>query len=212
LKAIHNWAREMKPEELYTIIRRALEDGVSLGWPTIITIVIFAIIVTLIGSYVKTKGENLATKQDIRSMTNKYIEEIKAEYAKQLEILKHEHDLSVAALEKRLAVHQQAYVLWWELMEVSSKKDRDQVGDCVMKCQDWFVKNSLYLSAEARDAFCGAYIAASIRPDLIQERASADEIIGNFAKIHLVGSVLVEAVSLPSWGEKEYRPVGDKHI
>ena len=188
----------MKPEELYTIIRRALEDGVSLGWLTMlasfIAIAIFVIICTLIVSYVKTKGKNLAT----------------AEYAKQLEIFKHKHDLKFAALEKRLAVHQQAYALWWELMRVSSKKD--QVGDCVIKCQDWFVENCLYLSAEARDAFYGAYMAASIHPDLMQGRKSADELTGNFDKIHRAGSVLVEAVSLPSWGEKEYRPVGDKHM
>ena len=119
--------------------------------------------------------------------------------------LQQKYDLSVAALEKRLAIHQEAYVLWWELMGSASK--RDLVGDCVIKCQEWFVKNSLYLSGKARDAFSQAYLAASIHPDLLHGRTSADEIKENFGKIRRAGSVLVEAVSLPSWGENEYRPI-----
>jgi len=207
----------MKPEEFYEIIRRALEDGVSLDLQTIIVVAVVALVGAFIGSYLKTKAKNLATKEDIHSITNE-IENIKTEYAKQLQLLNHEHrilenslqqkyDLSVAALEKRLAIHQEAYVLWWELMGSASK--RDQVWDCVMKCQDWFVKNSLYLSADARDAFSEAFRAASIHPDLLHPRASAEEIKANFAKVHRAGPVLVQAVSLPSWGEKEYSPIAE---
>ena len=91
-------------------------------------------------------------------------------------------------------------------MGVASK--RDQVGDCVLKCQDWFVKNSLYLSAEARAAFSEAYIAATIHPDLLNEKPrNVEDVDKNFRRIRRAGQVLVEAVSLPSWGEKEYRPV-----
>ena len=55
-----------------------------------------------------------------------------------------------------------------------------------------------------------AYLAASIHPELLHARSSADEIKKNFAKIRRAGSVLVEAVSLPSWGENEYRPIKEE--
>ncbi len=208
----------MKPEEFYAIVRKALEDGVNLDLQTLIILGIIALLGGFLGSYFRTKGKNLATKEDTKAITDE-IESVKAEYAKQLQIIAHEqqilvtklhqkYDLSVAALEKRLSIHQEAYVLWWELMGSATK--REKVGDVVIKCQDWFVKNSLYLSSTARDAFAEAYIAASIHPDLLQARSSKEEITENFNKIGRAGSVLVEAVSLPSWGEKEYRPIEEK--
>ena len=108
---------------------------------------------------------------------------------------------------KRLLVHQEAYTLWWELMGKANK--RDEIGDFVIKCQEWYVKNSLYLTKESRNAFHEAYIAADIHPALQRDRVNAKELKENFQKILRAGQVLVKAVSLPSLGDSEYSPIND---
>jgi len=208
----------MKPEDLYAIIRRALEEGISLDTSTLLLVGILALVGAFLGSYLRTKAKNLATREDIESITKK-VESIKAEYATQLELLTQEHrlflkreeqryDLSMAALEKRLAAHQEAYALWWDLM--GNATNRDKVWGTVMKCQEWWVYNSLYLSSEARKAFNDAYHAAILHPDLLEAHKNADEIEDNWKIIVRAGEVLVKAVSLPSWGEDEFKPIEDK--
>ncbi|MFZ0052673.1 MAG: hypothetical protein WAK96_12940, partial [Desulfobaccales bacterium] len=59
-------------------------------------------------SYASEKGRNLATKEDISEITKK-IEEIKHQYNLMIEQIKGRHQLRLAALEKRLEIHQQAY-------------------------------------------------------------------------------------------------------
>jgi len=174
---------------------------------------------SFLGSYLRTKGKNLATKEDVKGITNE-IESVKSEYAVKMETLTHEHsllreqlqkrhELSLAALDKRLAIQQEAYRLWWELMSIASKKDL--VGDKVIECQNWYVKNALYLTAEVKDAFVRAYIAASIHPDILADNGSnAEEKRENYNKIQQLGSTIVEAVSLPNWGENEYQPLDKK--
>ena len=117
--------------------------------------------------YIRKKGENLATKQDIAEITDE-IEKVRSEYAKQLEEIslqnrlileqaKRKHQLSIAALDRRLEAHQQAYTLWRKLRSLLYK---DEVGSVVMECQEWWVRNCLYLDAEARQAFSEAYHGA----------------------------------------------------
>ena len=210
----------MKPEELYRIVRNALEEGVSLDTKSLLIIICIVLlygIVVLVVSYLKNKGRNLATKEDIKAITEK-IESVKADYAEKLENIVHEnklirdqlqqrHEMRLAALEKRLAVHQEAYTLWWEMMGKASKNDG--IGDFIIKCQKWFVKNSLYLTKESRNAFYDAYNAAFIHPDLKRNRESAAVLKENFQKIQRAGEVFVEAVSLPSLGDNEYSPIDD---
>ena len=208
----------MKPEEIYKIVRKALEDGVSLDTKSLlilICIILLSGVIVLIVSYLKNKGKNLADKEDIKAITD-MIESVKKEYAAKLENIVHEnkltrdqlqqrHEMRLAALEKRLEVHQQAYSLWWEMMGKASKPD--EVDDYTIKCQEWFVKNSLYLTEESRDAFHKAYMAASIHPDLLRSHEKHEIIKENFAKIRRAGEILVKAVSLPSLEEHEYNPI-----
>lgn len=178
---------------------------------------IFTMAASFLGSYLKMKGKNLATKEDIEAITNK-VESIKADYAGQLELLVQEHrltlhrqeqahELSVAALDKRLAAHQEAYSLWWELMGYVHHEKR--VHDQVVKCQEWWVKNCLYLSPNVYEAFRQAYHAADLHSSLLEIR-DKKEIKENWDRMESVGRVIVKAVALPSWGDKEYKPVEDK--
>ena len=144
----------MKPDELYSILRKALEEGVSLDAKSLLILVCIALfygVLVLIASYLKNRGKNLATKKDIETITDK-IESVRADYAKKMESIVHEnkmirdqlhqrHEMKLAALDKRLSVHQEAYTLWWELMGKANKKD--EIGDFVIKCQKWYVNNSL---------------------------------------------------------------------
>lgn len=70
------------------------------------------------------------------------------------------------------------------------------------------MENYLYLTEESRRAFYEAYHAAVIRPDLYQgQNRNWEEIKQNFETIRKAGPIIVEAVSLPSWGDKEYSPI-----
>jgi len=74
-------------------------------------------------SYATEKGKNLATKEDIGTITRE-VEKVRSEYAERFEslaqqnrlLLEHtrqRHELRLAALDRRLAAHQEAYALWW---------------------------------------------------------------------------------------------------
>jgi hypothetical protein len=209
----------MEQQELYKIMKEALSERVTLDLFSFLVIVLLTIIASYVGAYVRTKGKNLATKEDIEGITHE-IENVKTQYAKQLEMLSHDnriilselqqrHDLKLAALDKRLAVHQEAYVLWWELMNVLH--DGEKSHPVTIKCQEWFVKNSLYLTEESRNAFHEAYMETIIRTHLLTDRKNnAEEIKENFIKIRDAGPKIVESVNLPSWGDKEYSPI-DEH-
>jgi len=207
--------KQMKAEQIYEIVRKALEEGVSLDLLSLVLLGLLALLGGFLGSYLRAKGKNLATKEDTREITRK-VESVKAEYARHMELLaqKHrlflqreerKHDLSLAALDKRLAAHQEAYALWWELMGSASKKEK--VGEIVMKCQEWWVNNCLYLAPDVREAFRDSYHAAFLHSDLLYAREDASVIRDNFSRIRQAGQVIVKAVALPSWGDQEYKPL-----
>ena len=77
-------------------------------------------------SYFNEKGKNLATKEDIGEITEA-VESVKEDYTKRLKELEHQNalvleqlrmnqQLRLAAVEKRLAAHQEAFALWRRLI------------------------------------------------------------------------------------------------
>ena len=93
-------------------------------WWNYLVIVLLQAVVTCviwyIASYVKEKGKNLATKEDIKEITAK-IESVKVEYAKELEGLKsqlnakfHAHTLR---FEKEFHVYEQ---IWKTLLDLKN--------------------------------------------------------------------------------------------
>jgi hypothetical protein len=68
----------------------------------------------------------------------------------------------MAAIDKRLEVHQKAYSIWVELRSMAHK--HDEIGRYVMFCQKWWDDNCLYLAPKARKAFKHAYICANNVP------------------------------------------------
>jgi hypothetical protein len=167
---------------------------------------IAALVKAYLPSYLAEKGKNLATKEDVAAITRE-VESIRHEYAEHLESLAHQnrvilerssrrHQLRIAALERRLDVHQHGYSLWVKL--VGSVYREDQLGNVVMECQDWWQRHCLYLDGSARQAFRDAYMAAGHHHDLVKAREDAPVLRESWGTIMRAGEVLVTAVELPS--------------
>ena len=166
-------------------------------------------------AYATEKGKNLATKEDVGEIT-RIVENVRAESARELEEIRHQyrsildgqgqrHQLRMAALERRLQAHQEAYTLWWNLL--GAVHDEQRIGKIVMDCQDWWVNNCLYLDAETRNAFSAAYHAAQMHKDLLRPVPQTEAARENWEVIRKAGQAVVKGVELPSVGDNEYRPL-----
>jgi len=172
------------------------------NWLAYIVMFIVAAAGSFFGSYLRKKGENIATKEDIAEIT-KRVEEVRSQFNTQLETHKASLELSnqlkLAALDERLKKHQEAYTLWFNLRW--SLRDEKDIDDIILKCQEWWIENCLYLGSEARSAFHSAYILAGN----FRHIKSTDEIKKWFKDIEDAGEKLVEAVELPTLGDDETR-------
>lgn len=174
----------------------------------VLTIVLLAHLVwRYLSTYISKKGENLATKEDIATITGE-IERVRQQYTTDLERLRASLDvisgrLRTAAVEKRLDKCQEAYTLWTELFW--NIHDSDKLPQTVIKCQEWWVKNNLYLGSEASAAFKKAYVLANTFQMLPREQT--DERERMFRDIEATGATIVSGAELPSLGEEEGRRV-----
>lgn len=172
----------------------------------LLSIGIFALLIKYaFPAYFAEKGKNLATKQDVGAITRE-VEGIRSENAQRLENLAHQNrqileqsghrqQLRMAALEKRLAVHQEAYVLWVKLFK--SVHDDATVGSIIMECQEWWEHNCLYLEDSVRRAFRLAYMTALNHRNLVRWREDVKLVKDSWSDIARVGEVIVKAVELP---------------
>ena len=155
-----------------------------------------------IGNYLTKKAENLATKQDIQSIT-RLQEEVKAEFEQILEMQRSEAQLRLAVIERRFQAHQEAHSLWLKLLHSVHSKDNP---DAVMECQQWWGENSLYLDPKPRVAFIRACNAAFDHPSFLQgprDAAHTKLINENWQLITDAGSAIEAAVNLPSLDRSE---------
>lgn len=155
-------------------------------------------------SYLKEKGKNLATREDIEGIT-KQIEPIKAQYAGILEGQRARNQLRIATVDRRLDAHQQAYSLWRKLFAYVHKR---AISNVVIECQNWWEKNCLYLSVEARLAFRDAHKAAFNHASYLQDRSYKAVNEENWSAIMAAGPKIVEGVELPSLGSVESEVLG----
>ena len=153
-------------------------------------------------SYLKAKGENLATKEDITDITQK-IEEVKNTYAQNLEDFKHRKKMQFVALEKRLEVHQEAYVWWLKLLRSATSG-----GAPLREAQKWWEENSLYLTPEVREGFQTVLSRVFEHPHLLSlvrskpvSTSAGEDVTNNYNAIKELGSMIVKAVELPNLDE-----------
>jgi hypothetical protein len=140
-------------------IRELLSHAGSLGIGMVVGgVVVYLIVKNFLPSYLIEKGKNLATREDVGAIT-KEIEDVKHQYAQQLQQLVHQNSLLIeemrsrgqlrlAAAEQRLRAHQEAFRLWRKL---ASNMHEQAIFETVRECQEWWNSNCLYLSAGARE-------------------------------------------------------------
>lgn len=112
-----------------------------------------------------------------------------------------EHQLRMAALEKRLEKHQEAFSLWWRLLGALHTGDLKQR---VIECQTWWAGNCVFLSPEIAGRFVQTYRAADNHADLLAIWKSngrvedSQKVRDNFDIIRDLGPRIEAAVALPN--------------
>jgi hypothetical protein len=110
----------------------------------------------------------------------------------------------LAALEKRLEVHQEAFSLWRKLLFSLSKPA--ELSQIVMEGQEWWDNNCLYLDEKSRSSFHKSLLLAwDIVPELKAEGKTKI-----FKEMNQTGKFLIEGVNLPFLGDIESKRVEEK--
>jgi hypothetical protein len=109
--------------------------------------------------------------------------------------------LRLAAVERRLQAHQEAYALWFELLNALHGPECHNV---VVKCQAWWKQNCLYLDPKSRRAFWNGSIDAALYQDLKGQQNPKEA----FATLNAVLGYLAKGVGLPTIGEHEFAKPG----
>jgi hypothetical protein len=104
----------------------------------------------------------------------------------------------LVALEKRLAVHQQAYSLWRDLM---FSMNSDEGGQKAYECERWWQDNCLYLDKKSSDSFHTATLVANTFGQIPNDRT--DERKKDFYKMHKAGKHITEGIGLPHLEDKK---------
>jgi hypothetical protein len=186
----------MSPEELNFIHKHLAAYGVT---ALVAVALVYLVCRYALGAYLTEKGKNLATKEDLAALTT-IVEDVKAPYTQLQEELKARHQLRVAAIDRRLQAHQEAFTLWREVM---SNVHSERIGPTVLKCQDWWERNCLYLEPEVRESFVKSYSAAHGHHVYLLNRSDAELAKANWNDITQFPTVLFKAIKLPPLSELE---------
>lgn len=190
----------MISESIINAVEKALEQHHFLEWYHYLLILVIAAVGAYIGSYLREKGSNLAKQEDLSKITTK-IEEVKLIFAKKLESKREKHSLRLAALDRRLEAHQQAYTLWLKLMR--NVHDETQIRDVVRESQKWWDEHCLFLSPISRKKFNKAIHCAFDHKFYLQDRGDPDTTKENWIDIESAGEAILKDVELPSLGKDE---------
>lgn len=155
-------------------------------------------------AYANQKGKNLADKEDIKRLTE-LVEGVKHANAELLERMKLKNQLRLAAVDRRLQAHQEAYSHWRSCSEfVFSEEIHRLAADAFI----WWNDNCLYLSADAREAFVKAIRAArehhELKRNLEGSAINAMLLQSNMDIVRAAGPLIVAGASLPSLGDDEF--------
>jgi hypothetical protein len=191
----------MTPEEFTAI--KSLVTAFGAG-AVVAAVIAYLVLKFYLSSYLTEKGKNLATREDIAAITDK-VESVRTQYATLIEELKARHQLRLAAVDRRLQAHQEAFTLWRKLM---SATHTDEIGTVVIECQAWWEQNCIYLEPTVREAFVSAYGAAHGHNALMRGRAEVKVITESWSLITGFPNILFQAVQLPTLSELEAKALG----
>lgn len=168
----------------------------------VLGVILWHVLLPLLAGYAQAKGKNVADKEDIARIT-RLVEDVKQENQLILEQMRMRQQLRLAAADKRLSAHQEAFAMWRGLVQTVHAP---HILDIVRTCQTWWEHNCLYLTAEARGAFMQAYTAASAHRSILdgpRDPETRREAQANWAVVMAAGILIVEGVNLPALGEAE---------
>lgn len=192
----------MTPEEISFLV--GLLPGFGVG-ALVAAGVGYLLVKHFASGYLGQKGKNLADKEDIANLTRQ-VEEVKRQQAEMLEAVKFRNQLRMAAIDRRLQAHQDAFTM---LRELVKHAHGPELGKQVILCQDWWEKNCLYLEPQARQAFSDAYSSASAHQGLLQAaqytnhaspeqaKENVENITRNWARLMGALNVVLDVVALP---------------
>jgi len=116
----------------------------------------------------------------------------------------YKQQLRLAALDKRLEAHQQAFALWWEIR--SNIYHDDKISDTIKKATKWWQNNCLFLGPKSRGPFYNCLIFAGEHANLVKygnpKYDNKKERRESWEVIMLPGKTLVEEMALPSLAEE----------
>lgn len=188
-------------------ILSAIFNGVGMAiWGVPLTIAVFLLGRKHLEAYVGEKGKNLATKEDIGSIT-KEVEKVKEEFNRRIEDLKAHHQLRLVAAERRMQAHQEAFKLWYQLVDALRNKSH-LVKDAVEACNGWYYENCIFLGPASREAFQRAAMVATnhhVFEALNDPVISKDNWIVYMAPL----GPLIEEVELPTMSAKSLKVAMD---
>jgi hypothetical protein len=193
----------MTPEELVAL--KSIFVGFSAG-ALVAAGVGYLLVKHFLSSYLTEKGRNFATREDIEEITRK-VEGVRTQYVSLVEELKARHQLRLAAVDRRLQAHQDAFTLWRKLLAVTHTEEASKV---VIECQTWWEENCIYLEPDVREGFLVAYGAANSHNALLKGRAEVSLIQSNWKLITEFPNLLFKAVQLPALSELEAKALGMK--
>lgn len=190
----------MTSEELATLWKLAGSFGAGAGVAVLIG---WLLLKFFAASYLGEKGKNLATKEDIAAITRQ-IEGVKSEYTILAEQFKAKHQLRMAAVDRRLQAHQEAFALWRRIIRSFDQETGwEEVHDA---CQKWWDSNCLFLEPTARDAFSCAIVSTNILRDVDLRRRGedgTDQAMILFEAVAGAGDEIAKAVALPGLAPAE---------
>ncbi|MET4567698.1 hypothetical protein [Rhodanobacter soli] len=165
-----------------------------------------------LSGYLKRKGENLATKEDVGEITKK-VEGIRADFVRDAQSRAHEQNVFIESFKahqnlrtlagpERLRASQEAFALWRALF------DADIADFAVMdECNDWWRKNCLYLDAPARQAFIEGVAAWHGRAILMspanRDPANHEPLTRLMATFMATPDAIMKGAGLPPLAEQE---------
>lgn len=165
--------------------------------------------------YLGRKAQNLADKEDIKELTHQ-VEQVKRQHAEILETVKVQNQLRMAAVDRRLQAHQEAF---GKLRELVKYGQHPKIATKVADCEEWWEKNCLYLEPKAREAFNNAYWAASVHQTLVQAsqfqmnwspeqvKQNIENMTANWSRVLKALDVVLESVALPPLTQNEVKTI-----
>jgi hypothetical protein len=172
----------------------------------LLVVVVVNGLVVFLCSYLVAKSQNLAKKEDIGEIT-KAIEDVKMANKLILAQGEWKNQLRLAAVERRLNVHQEAYLLLVKLSRVFHFASTDY-ENLLRDCSDWWNQHNLFLTLKSREAFDKALEEANALLDLrlagTFEEGSQEainrkrEMMEKIRVISQLREIIVNEVELPS--------------